>query len=78
MRELLHDEIDKIETLSNKARQTTIEIVEAELPAALERTGDVVQALAEVAHAVEEKMADLTTEAFEAGVEFSRKRNRVK
>jgi len=44
------------------------------LPKALERTGDIVTALAEAAHAVEDKMADLTTEAFGTGVDFARKR----
>lgn len=77
MRDLLHDEIDEIEALAQKARQATIEIVERELPAALERTGNITAAMVEVAQIVEARMADLTTEAFETGVNFSQKRNEV-
>jgi len=47
------------------------------LPAALERTGNITAAMVEVAQIVEARMADLTTEAFETGVNFSQKRNEV-
>ena len=77
MLDQLHNEIDRIEAMKNRAKRAAIETVETELPRLLEETGDLVASLVAVAEIVEDRMADLTTEAFTQGVEFSRERRRA-
>lgn len=74
LRDQLHDEVDAIEEITNRTRADVISILDNELPKAIEGSGDIVAALVAVTELIENRLADLTTEAYESGVETAKKR----
>jgi F0F1-type ATP synthase membrane subunit b/b' len=73
-RDILHDEVDAIESLKERARELVQQAIEKVLPDAVDKN-DIPTALALVADHVEEGLTDLTTEALQLGATFHSKRS---
>jgi regulator of replication initiation timing len=73
----LHNEIDELEDLRERAGEIVRDIVENELEEILEEASDDAEAgdiMVAIAERVEERLTDLTTEAFHVGVGFAAQR----
>ena len=74
----LHNEIDRLEEIRNRAKETARKAVVDNLRPALEASGqDIAKAMILLAQIVEDEITDLTTEAFHMGVGFARERAKV-
>jgi len=74
MREILQDEIDTLEEHRERAKAAAERFVRASMVDTVEILGDFAEGLVAVVAALEDELAPITTEAFESGVEFSRRR----
>lgn len=74
LREVLHDEIDKVEELKDDARQVIATVVKDELAGIVSNAPDLRTAMKQIADRVEDGLEPLTRKAFKAGVGFSRRR----
>ena len=74
MRDQLHNEIDQLEELRIRAKQTSDQVVTDRLGEIIDQTEDIGKMMKGLAEAIEEEMASLTTEAFGVGVGFARAR----
>lgn len=70
----LHDELDALGELREKAEELVDVGAREVLVASLRAGEDPTKAMLRAAKYVENKLAELTTEAFDSGVDFSRKR----
>jgi len=78
IREMLHDEVDIMEDLMDESKEVVERVILEKIEDALLDTGDVTNAMSQVAMSVEEELTDLTTKAFETGAGFARRRLRFK
>ena len=79
MHNKLHDELDALEDIRGRTKALVARVLADNISGALERTGgDIHQALALLAQMVELEMAAQTTEAFQAGVGFTRRRRSLR
>ncbi len=72
--EVLHDELDALEDLRERADAVVTEVIEQFMAELLATTGDPAASLGLIAAEVDRRLADLTTEAFKRGVDFAYKR----
>ena len=72
--DLLHDEVDIIEDLMDESKEIVEGVIKKQIEKALIDTGDVTDAMSQVAMAVEEELTDLTTRAYQTGAGFIRRR----
>lgn len=72
----LHDEVDEIERLREKARDMAEQLVRDRLGAAFDGTAEIEAALASVAMEVEDGLTDTTTEALQSMARLAAKRPR--
>ena len=74
IRDTLQDEVDIMEDLMDESKEVVEKIIQDNIEKALLETGDVREAMSQVALIVGEELTDLTTKAFETGVGFTRRR----
>jgi len=74
----LHSEIDELERLRNAAKEIVETTIRKHIGNAVALTEDFPQAMVALAAEVEGELEALTTEAFDAGVGFSRERERIR
>lgn len=70
----LHKEIDTLEDLQNRARQLVADTLARHMQQAIDSTASVPAAMRALGEIVEDGLAEITTEAFKAGVGFAKDR----
>jgi len=70
----LHDEVDTLEEMRERAKGLVISAIRDNLRAALDETGDIGAALVLLAIKAEDDLTDLTTETFKRFAELAQER----